>query len=102
MSTNIDISKSAIAVFGATFKDNCPDIRNTKVYDVYTELKNNVRKVDIYEYESLAKLIKENKVETSELIECFNDKYYWKWFNENIISKSKGAKIAAMGAKPIN
>ena len=61
-----------------------------------------IRKVDIYEYESLAKLIKENKVETSELIECFNDKYYWKWFNENIISKSKGAKIAAMGAKPIN
>ncbi len=42
---NIDISKSAIAVFGATFKDNCPDIRNSKIFDLVDELERNSIKV---------------------------------------------------------
>jgi UDP-N-acetyl-D-galactosamine dehydrogenase len=35
----IDPSKSRIAILGFTFKENCPDIRNTKVYDLYLSLK---------------------------------------------------------------
>lgn len=31
--------KSKIAIFGLTFKENCPDIRNTKVIDIINELK---------------------------------------------------------------
>jgi UDP-N-acetyl-D-glucosamine/UDP-N-acetyl-D-galactosamine dehydrogenase len=39
MSRNgIDVSKSKVAVFGVTFKDNCPDIRNSKVFDMVDEL----------------------------------------------------------------
>lgn len=34
----IDISKSRIAVLGLTFKENCPDIRNSKVIDIINEL----------------------------------------------------------------
>jgi UDP-N-acetyl-D-galactosamine dehydrogenase len=39
MSLNgVDVSKSTVAVFGVTFKDNCPDIRNSKVFDLVNEL----------------------------------------------------------------
>lgn len=34
----IDVSKSRVAVLGITFKENCPDIRNSKVVDLVTEL----------------------------------------------------------------
>ena len=30
---------STVAIFGITFKENCPDVRNTKVVDVINELK---------------------------------------------------------------
>lgn len=33
------IKGSTIAIFGVTFKENCPDVRNTKVIDVINELK---------------------------------------------------------------
>lgn len=36
----IDINKSTVGVMGITFKENCPDIRNTKVVDVVNELRN--------------------------------------------------------------
>lgn len=36
---NIDISSSRVAVFGLTFKENCPDTRNTKVVEIIDELK---------------------------------------------------------------
>jgi UDP-N-acetyl-D-galactosamine dehydrogenase len=34
----IDVAKSKVAVLGITFKENCPDIRNSKVVDLVTEL----------------------------------------------------------------
>lgn len=36
----IDITKSTVGVLGITFKENCPDIRNSKIIDVISELKN--------------------------------------------------------------
>lgn len=36
-------------ILGITFKENCPDIRNTKVVDIYNELKQYGMKVDIYD-----------------------------------------------------
>lgn len=33
------IKGATIAIFGVTFKENCPDVRNTKVIDVVNELK---------------------------------------------------------------
>lgn len=38
-----------IAILGFSFKENCPDIRNTKVYDLYTELLENGFDVNIYD-----------------------------------------------------
>lgn len=36
---NKQINGSDVAIFGITFKENCPDVRNTKVVDVIEELK---------------------------------------------------------------
>ncbi len=36
---NLQISKSRVGIFGITFKENCPDVRNSKVFDIYKELK---------------------------------------------------------------
>jgi len=36
-------------ILGITFKENCPDIRNTKVVDIYHELKQFGLEVDIYD-----------------------------------------------------
>ena len=36
----IDVAKSTVGVMGITFKENCPDIRNSKVIDIITELRN--------------------------------------------------------------
>ncbi|PBB06455.1 nucleotide sugar dehydrogenase [Salimicrobium humidisoli] len=36
--SNKQVKGSKVAVFGITFKENCPDVRNTKVVDVINEL----------------------------------------------------------------
>jgi UDP-N-acetyl-D-galactosamine dehydrogenase len=36
---NKQINGSTVAVFGFTFKENCPDVRNTKVMDIINELR---------------------------------------------------------------
>lgn len=35
----IDVPKSTVGVLGITFKENCPDVRNSKIVDVVSELK---------------------------------------------------------------
>ena len=40
INNGIKIKNSTIGVMGMTFKENCPDIRNTKIIDVVNELKN--------------------------------------------------------------
>ncbi|PHQ90956.1 MAG: Vi polysaccharide biosynthesis protein VipA/TviB [Sulfurimonas sp.] len=39
-----------ILVLGATFKENCPDMRNTKVIDMIKELEEYKCNVDVYDY----------------------------------------------------
>ncbi len=36
---DLDVSYAKVAILGFTFKENCPDIRNTKVIDIIKELK---------------------------------------------------------------
>ena len=43
----IPIFKSKILILGLTFKENCPDIRNTKIIDIFTELQDYGCLVDI-------------------------------------------------------
>jgi UDP-N-acetyl-D-glucosamine/UDP-N-acetyl-D-galactosamine dehydrogenase len=46
---NLAIPKAKILVLGITFKENCPDIRNSRVIDVITELKSYNMNVAIFD-----------------------------------------------------
>ena len=38
LQTGVDVARSSVVVLGLTFKENCPDIRNSKVVDLIREL----------------------------------------------------------------
>lgn len=45
----IHLSQANILILGLTFKENCPDIRNTRVIDIIDELKSYSANVDVYD-----------------------------------------------------
>jgi UDP-N-acetyl-D-galactosamine dehydrogenase len=45
----LHIMGSKVLVLGLTFKENCPDIRNTRVVDIISDLKSYDMNVDIYD-----------------------------------------------------
>jgi len=46
---SITINKARVLVMGLTFKENCPDIRNTRVIDIISELSEYGMDVDCYD-----------------------------------------------------
>ena len=46
---HIEIYDSNVLIMGFTFKENCPDIRNTRVIDIVTALRGQNINVDIYD-----------------------------------------------------
>ncbi len=46
---NIKVNGARILIMGLAFKENCPDVRNTKVVDIYRELLDYNCQVDIYD-----------------------------------------------------
>lgn len=45
----INVCGSKVLMLGITFKENCPDIRNTRAVDVYQSLKDYGLEIDIYD-----------------------------------------------------
>ncbi len=52
------IKDSNVLILGVTFKENCPDCRNTKVVDIATELEDFGCQVDIYDPWASAAIVK--------------------------------------------
>jgi len=46
---NILVNNAKVLIMGFTFKENCPDVRNTRVIDMVEALKSNNAVVDVYE-----------------------------------------------------
>lgn len=46
---DIPVKNARVAILGFTFKENCPDTRNTKVYDIVTELRDYGITAQIYD-----------------------------------------------------
>ena len=67
------IKGSKVLILGVTFKENCSDIRNSKVTDVYNELKEFGLDVDAYDYE--ANSVKLKQEYDIDLIDEIKDKY---------------------------
>ncbi len=46
---SINLKDARVLILGITFKENCPDTRNTKVADIYKELKDFGLNIDVYD-----------------------------------------------------
>ena len=81
---NIKISSSNVLILGFTFKENCPDFRNTKVFDLFKELLSFNMNVDIYDSH-----VDENEVKKEYNIELLNGKdLYSKRYDSVILAVS--------------
>lgn len=49
MGKGLKIINSDVLILGFTFKEDCPDVRNTRVIDIYKELKNFNINVNVYD-----------------------------------------------------
>ena len=67
------IMGSKILILGVTYKENCPDIRNSKVANVYQELEEFGLHVDVYDYQASPKEV--NNVFGISLIDAIKEKY---------------------------
>lgn len=52
------VKDSKILLLGITFKENCPDIRNTKVVDIYSTLNEYTDNITVYDPQANAKEVK--------------------------------------------
>ncbi|MFA7070705.1 MAG: nucleotide sugar dehydrogenase [Sulfurimonas sp.] len=50
VSENKKLNGANILVLGATFKENCPDMRNSKVFDIIKELEEFKCNIEVYDY----------------------------------------------------
>lgn len=55
---DVAINKANVLVLGVTFKENCPDIRNSRVVDVIAELRSYGTNVDIFDPHANASEVK--------------------------------------------
>ena len=80
----VKVKNSSVLILGITFKENCPDVRNTKVVDVVKQLKKNGAKVTIYDPWAIPEEIKNE---------------YGIICHQNLIKSSYNAIILAVGHK---
>jgi UDP-N-acetyl-D-galactosamine dehydrogenase len=73
ISKNHVISDSKSLILGITFKENCPDIRNSKVIDIFRELRQFNMNVDVYDPHADKHEVKEEY--GVDLVETISDKY---------------------------
>jgi UDP-N-acetyl-D-galactosamine dehydrogenase len=68
----ITIKGAKALILGVTFKENCPDIRNSKVVDIYNELKQFGLDIDVYDpHVHSEEVLEEYKIEMTNKL----DKY---------------------------
>lgn len=95
----INVSHASVTILGLTFKENCPDLRNTKVVDIINELKEFGLNVQVHDAEASSEEaekhygLKLKKVEeltkSDALILAVPHKEYLKWGVPKIASLVK-------------
>lgn len=74
---DIQIKNAKVLVLGFTFKENCPDVRNTKVIDVVKELKSYNTEVTIFDpWAKPAEVLHEYGLKTLNLVSELNNKRF--------------------------
>ena len=52
------VKDAKILLMGVTFKENCPDVRNTKIVDIYTTLQEYTNNITVYDPWANADVVK--------------------------------------------
>jgi UDP-N-acetyl-D-galactosamine dehydrogenase len=60
LNNGINVNNATVGVLGITFKENCPDVRNSKVFDVVRELKHWGVKVKVMDHWANAQEVSQN------------------------------------------
>ena len=94
MKKRIHVVDSSVLIMGLTFKENCPDIRNTRVVDVIAELENYHVNVDVYDPWAEAGEVK-HEYDLDLVSKLENDKY------DAVILTVAHDQFKAMGAEQI-
>ena len=95
--SEVEPSKSSILIMGFTFKENCPDTRNTKISNLYTELSSVSPTVDIYDpLCSIEEAKEEYKINIINNIKAFEDSSY-----DSIILAVSHNEIIDLGSEKI-
>ena len=90
-----DIKNKRVLLLGFAFKENCSDFRNTQVFKIYNNLKQNKISVDIYDpsvdsrkvfKEYGLKMLKKIKKKYHGVMICVGHKIFKKKFNNNKIN----------------
>ena len=96
----IKLNKSKVLILGFAFKEDCEDLRNTKVIDIINSLKRFDPKIDIYDPLVDKKLLK--KMYALNLINKLKKNYYDIIINavpHKVIRKIKFKKLLSCGKK---
>ena len=73
---NLPIKFAEILILGITFKENCPDIRNSKVIEIYNIFKNKEASLTIHDpYADFQEVKKTHNITLSEFDQINNKKY---------------------------
>lgn len=74
---NIAVKNSNVLILGFTFKENCPDVRNTKVVDIINELNTYHLNLTIYDpWAKPAEVMHEYGIQTTDNIDLISNKKY--------------------------
>jgi UDP-N-acetyl-D-galactosamine dehydrogenase len=95
---DIAVKGSKTIILGFTFKENCPDIRNTRVVDIYNEMRTFGVEVDIYDpWASKAEVSEEYGIELLDKIESVYDTVVLavghREFNNLVLPKTPNAVV---------
>lgn len=104
---SIPVKGAKVLMLGITFKENCPDIRNTKAIDIYNELMQYEMEVEVYdpwvkaeevmhEYgiNNISNILPENKFDTILLAVAHNE---FKTIDVNSLKKEKSVIFDVKG-----
>lgn len=100
------VKNSKVLVLGVTFKENCPDIRNSKVVDVINELKQFGCEVDVYDpWASRTEVLKEFNISLLDSISEYFEFQGANYQNYNAVvlavahNQFKSVNISALSSK---
>ncbi len=70
---NKPISEASVLVLGVTFKENCPDIRNSKVFDIIAALQKQGAQVEVFDpYANAAEVLEKHQIKLITVLKSYD------------------------------